>query len=381
MVYLDSSATTRVSDAAAKKMIEAATVIWGNPSSLHNVGLEAERLLTEARLRVLTALGVRNGKKENLVFSGSGTEANNLALFGVAHAKAHNHGKQIIITDSEHSSVRESARRLSEEGYRVCSLPTRGGVLDFEALEQALQYETVLISCMLVNNETGARYEVERAFAMTKRRYPNAVTHCDAVQGFLKVPFTPEKLGADLISVSSHKVHGPKGVGALYVSSPTLKAKRIVPLICGGGQESGLRSGTENIPGIAAFGEAVLAGFSADAALATRAYLLSHLPEEVTPNIPVGQYAPHIVSLSLPSIRSETMVHFLSSRGICVSSGSACASNAVSHGSAALAAFGLDAKRADSTIRVSFDDAVTTEEIDCFLAALREGIATLVRRN
>lgn len=381
MIYLDSSATTRVSDAAAKKMLEAATVLWGNPSSLHEVGLQAEHLLTEARQRIFEALGVRNGKKENLIFCSSGTEANNLALFGTAHAKAHYKGKQILISDGEHSSVRESARKLAEEGYRVTCIPTRDGVLDLNALQEALEHETFCISCMLVNNETGARYEVERAFSLVKRRYPNAVTHCDAVQGFLKVPFSPERLGADLVTVSAHKIHGPKGVGALYVASSVHKSKRIVPLIWGGGQESGLRSGTENVPGIAGFGEAAAAGFSIDAVCAAREYLLSHLPREVIPNLPAGQCAPHIVSLSLPAIRSETMVHFLSSVGICVSSGSACSSNATSHQSAALTAFGLDAHRADSTIRVSFDDAVTTKDMDAFLDALHTGLSTLVRRR
>ncbi len=380
MIYLDSSATTQVSPAAAQKMLQAATELWGNPSSLHHVGLAAEKILEEARGRILSALGIRVPNSKNLIFCGSGTEANNLALFGTAHAKTHNRGKRIIVSDSEHPSILEPAKRLQEEGYDLVTIPTQNGMLDLDALSRALEKETVLFSCMLVNNETGARYAVEQAFSLAKKRWPNIVTHCDAVQGFLKVKFTPDTLHADMISISSHKLHGPKGVGALYVATPILTSRRLTPYILGGGQENGMRSGTENIPGIAAFGEAVQTGFQIERAAIVRDYLLAHLPAEVTANLPIGERAPHIVSLLLPGIRSETMLHFLSASDICVSSGSACASN-TGHGSYVLKAFGLTPKQADSTIRISFDDAMTIDQIDTFLEVLQKGVSSLVRNN
>lgn len=253
-----------------------------------------------------------------------------------------------------------------------------------EALEKALDARIFLASFMLVNNETGARYEVERAFARIKAKYPDAITHCDAVQGFMKVPFTVSSLKADLITVSGHKLHAPKGVGGLYISAELLKKKQIVPFLRGGGQESGMRSGTENTLGIAAFGasvedirarrEEIAAHFAR-----LRAYADERLSAlDVRINRPEGAYVPYVINLTLPSIKSETMLHHLSGDGVYVSSGSACSSHA-SAPSAALLAFGLSAAEADCSLRVSLSEYNTEADIDALCELLQSGLDRLVR--
>ncbi len=374
MIYLDNSATTPVCPEAAAKMLEAATAVWGNPSSLHGKGLEAEHFLSDARQSVLDALGAP--KREGmLVFTGSGTEANNLAIFGTVYAK--NRAKKRIVTDdSQHASVMMPLARLEEQGIEVVRISTKGGELNIEELKAAVDENTVLVSLMMTNNETGALYDVAKAFRAVKKLNPNTVTHTDAIQAFHKIPFTVSSCAAELISISGHKIRAPKGIGALYISQNVIKSKRIVPYILGGGQENGFRSGTENVPAAAAFGEAVRHGFNYDNALARREQLISSLPEGVRANVPVS-FVPHIISLTLPDIKSETMLHYLSGEGICVSSGSACSSHG--HvGQGPLGAFGLTPHEADCTIRVSLGGDETAEQIDEFIDRLGTGCRKLV---
>ena len=379
-VYLDNSATTPISDAAKAKISEAVEC-YGNPSSLHNVGLKAERLLSEARKNILSALGAKSGE---LVFTSCGTEATSLALFGTAFAKERREANRILTTDSEHPSVSNALGKLEGYGFEIVKIPTKDGVLDLDAVSAALDKKIFLASFMMVNNETGALYDVAGAFKMIKEAYPSAITHCDAVQGFLKTRFTPERIKADLLTVSGHKLHAPKGVGALYVSAEMIKAKKIVPFLVGGGQEKGWRSGTENVIGISAFGAAVADIYPRlDRTISymneLRAYTIEKLSAlEVMLNIPKQKSAPHIINLTLPHIKSETMLHYLSSKGVYVSSGSACSSHSHTP-SSSLIAFGLDAHSADCSLRVSLSEYNTKEDIDALVTHLADGIAALVR--
>ena len=383
IIYLDNSATTPLSE-AAKEAIREAMDNYGNPSSLHSEGLRAEALLKNARKQILGALGVRNPAPEQLIFTACGTESNNTALLGVAYAKARREANRIVTTDSEHPSVENALQKLEKDGFEIVRISTRGGVLDTEAAMASLGEKTLMVSMMMVNNETGARYDIESIFREAKRRNPNTVTHTDAVQGFLKCKFTPQSLCADLISISGHKIHAPKGVGALYIDPALLRAKRITPYLIGGGQENGMRSGTENTIGIAAFGAAAADGAAQlDKHLSHMEELRSYAIERLTAagfalNLPQGAHAPHIVNLRLPDIKSETMLHFLSAQGICVSAGSACSSHGA-HTSPTLAAFGLSAAQADSSLRVSLSPYSTREEIDALIEAISRGAATLVR--
>ncbi len=385
-IYLDNSATTPLCPEAVSAMQEAMET-FGNPSSLHAAGQAAHALLARARTRVAGALGVKSPRPGELVFTASGTEASATALWGTVHAKERRHANRIITTDCEHPSVEEMLRRLEAEGLEVVRIPTKNGVLDTEAALRALETPTLLVTMMMVNNETGAAFDIARVFAAAKGKDPATVTHTDAVQGFLKLPFTPAGLHADLVTVSSHKLHGPKGVGALYVSPEIIKTKRLVPLVPGGGQESGMRSGTENTIGICGFGAAAARGAATRAAdcahmAALRDTLEARLAalggRGVTLNRPAGARAPHIVSLTLPDIKSQTMLNFLSGKGICVSSGSACSSHAQKI-SASLAAFGLSAHAADCTLRVSLSAQNTEADITALCEALEAGVGSLVR--
>ena len=275
-------------------------------------------------------------------------------------------------------------KRLEADGLEVVRIPTVNGVLDVEAAVEALREPTLLVSMMMVNNETGAHFDVAKVFAAAKARDSRTVTHCDAVQGFLKVPFTPASIHADLVTVSAHKIHGPKGVGALYIHPDILKTKRITAFLTGGGQELGLRSGTENVIGIAGFGAAAKAGFATRAAdCAHMAALRGRLEGKLSAmgvqmNIPAGARAPHILNLTLPDIKSQTMLNYLSAQGICVSSGSACSSHSVKI-SPSLAAFGLSVHEADCSLRVSVSAQNTEAEVDALCEALSKGIDSLVR--
>ncbi len=382
-IYFDNSATTAISEAALDTYCRISRQSFGNPSSLHMRGAEAEKLLKGARESLMRALGARDGQ---IVFCGSGSEANNLAVFGRATAKTRFAGGGLVTSAGEHASVSRPLVKLSEQGFSLREIPTKNGALDLDAAESLLLPDTVLVSVMLVNNETGALYDVAALAKLMRSRCPEAVLHCDATQAFLKTPFTVASIGADMVTVSSHKVEGPKGVGALWISQKVIQSKGIVPQVLGGGQEQGLRSGTENVPAIAAFGQAVKEGFARlldakEQLTGLREYLLVCLAEgkfaEVHPLTPV-KAAPHIVTLCLPRIKSEVMLHYLSSRGICVSSGSACSSHG-RHGSHPLLAFGLDEKQVDTCIRVSFGLQNTKEEADAFLEALKDGLDKLVR--
>ncbi len=384
-IYLDNSATTALSEAAKRAMAEAMEV-YGNPSSLHAAGNRAKDLLETARREIAATLGVRRPEAGELVFTAGGSEGDNLAAVGTAMAKPRRRGGRIITTDSEHAGLENALRALEGQGFEVVRVPTRNGVLDLDRFSDALNEKTFLVSLMAVNNETGARYDVARAFALAKAFREDIVTHTDAVQAYLRMPLNPKTLRADLITVSAHKVHGPKGVGALYVSPEARKRRDLVPVIHGGGQEAGLRSGTENLIGIAGFAAAAKEGYAAMGETVARLASLRALAEEAVADLPVrvnrpaGDRAPHILNLTVPNIRSETLLHALSARGIYVSNGSACSSHSA-HPSASLAAFGLSPAEIASSIRVSFCETNTESDVRAFADALREEIARLVKIN
>ncbi len=383
-IYLDNSATTPLSDAAKAAMCEAMEC-YGNPSSLHKMGQAAHTLLETARKRIAASLGLRSlSDTRQILFTSCGSESDNLAILGTAYAKPRRRGGRIITTDSEHAGVENAMRALERDGFEVVRIPTRGGVLDLDALDAALSPRTFLISLMSVNNETGAQYDVGRAFAMAKAKLPDVVTHTDAVQAYLKCRLSPTALKADLVTVSAHKINGPKGVGALYVSPEALKRRDFIPLLLGGGQENGFRSGTENLIGIVGFGAAAQEGFAMLAAsvehmTSLRNYArerLSALPVRL--NLPAGACAPHIINLTLPDIRSETMLHALSADGIFVSNGSACSSHSKDL-SSALTAFGLTPAQIECSIRISFGVQNTREDVDVLVSSLASAIDRLVR--
>ena len=381
-VYLDNSATTKISESALSLYCELSREHYGNPSSLHHRGVDAEKYLTRTREILCRALGGIG----TVIFTGSGSEANNLAIFGRAYAKPRFARGKIITTAGEHASVGMPLARLREEGFTVVEIPTVGGRLDMEALCAALSRDTVLVTMMLVNNETGATYDLQSAASAVKRACPDAIFHCDATQAFLKFPFSVRRMGIDMITVSAHKVEGPKGVGALWVSDAVIKNKGLRPLLLGGGQEKGMRAGTENLPAIAAFGQAVEDGVKTlvlreERMRALRNRLLEKLSSdelsEVKPLL-TPTPAPHILNLALPSIKSEVMLHYLSSKGICVSSGSACSSHG-RHGAHPLIAYGLSEREADASIRVSFSSDNTEEDVDILCRELLGGLQTLAR--
>lgn len=383
-IYLDNSATTPICNEAKAAMIEAMEC-YGNPSSLHAKGFVSSKMIADARAKVLASLFVRNGKNENLIFTSSGTEADNLALLGVAYAKTRR-ANRIITTDSEHSAIEKTLSKLEDDGFEVIRLSTVGGVIDIDEFRSAMNKNTLLVTMMHVNNETGALYNIKECFKIAKEINPEVVTHTDAVQSYLKMKVSPTELCADLLSISAHKIHGPKGIGALYISPEVIKKKQIKPVILGGGQESTFRSGTENLIGIVGFGAAAERGFaSIGRELAhmreLRTYALEKLNSlDVKVNLPKGEAAPHIINITLPSIKSETMLHYLSANGIYVSSGSACSSNSSSKKiSRALRGFGLDDFDADCSMRISLSPFNTKEDVDALMLSLSEGIDKLVR--
>lgn len=388
--YLDNSATTPICPAAKQKMTEVMDN-FGNPSSLHSLGMEGEKAVSEARDKIFTALGAKKAgkvKPQMLVFTSSGTEANNLALIGTATAKERRKGGKIIVGETEHPSVTETAKYLAAIGYKVAFIPSPRGVWDMEKYRSELTPDTILVSAMLVNNETGAVNDIAKIAALAKEKNPDVLVHCDAVQGFLKLPEPLASLPADLITVSSHKIGGPKGAGALFVREKVLQTKGLVPFVHGGGQESGMRSGTENTVGIAGFGaaaeyESKMLASSLENFASLRKYaeeLIAEKLPDVRVNTPECRHAPHIMSLTLPGVRSETMLHFLSRSGVFVSSGSACSSNS-GHKSHVLLSFGLPEKEADSTVRVSFGVQNTKEDVDNLVNSLAAGLSTLARRT
>lgn len=382
MIYLDNSATTPLSPLVKESMVNAMET-FGNPSSLHALGLSAEKLVTASRDAIFSALNVRNKAAYQLFFTASGSEANNQVLFGAARAKNFRFTPRIVTTDSEHPSVLEPLTVLQNSGVEVVKLSTKGGNISLDEVREAVNERTILISVMAVNNETGAIYDLRSIFSLAKRLNPQIITHTDCVQGFLKIPFSPEAVMADAVSLSAHKIHGPKGVGALLLAKSLITAKRITPLIYGGGQEGGMRSGTENVIGIAGFGAAAkeassnLAAFR-ERSLALREAFLSALPDSVKVNTP-EKFAPHIISITLPRLRSETLLHRLSAEGIFVSSGSACASNKKGS-NYVLPAFGLSADDADSTLRISLSRDTKEEELLFTAERIAAAMQELIKR-
>lgn len=384
-LYFDNSATTRVSEEALKTYLSVSRERYGNPSSLHGMGRDAEAVLKEARQTVAKTVGDTAGG--TVLFTSGGTEANNLAILGRAHAKPRFKGKTILTTAGEHASVKMPLAALEKEGYKIVEIPTAGGRLDPDAITRFATPDVILASVMLVNNETGALYDVPAVAAALRRSSPDAILHVDATQAYLKVPFSVKSLGCGMLTLSSHKIEGPMGTGALWVDPGVIRNRGLSPIFYGGGQEGGLRSGTEDPPSAAAFAKAAGIGFSslaerAKKLAALRARLLDRLANDpglsgVRPNLP-PIFAPHILSLTLPRIKSETMLHALSARGIYVSSGSACSSHG-KHGTSALSAFGLSDADADATIRVSFSHRNTPEQVDRLADALAEEIARLAR--
>lgn len=384
-IYLDNSATTKICPEALEVYTRVSLEHFGNPSSLHGMGHDAQTVTDEARRQILSSVGERSGR---VVFTASGTEANNLAIMGRAYAKErYKRGAKIITTMGEHSSVSEPISALERLGYKVARIPTVGGRIDLSVLERELTQDTILVSIMLTNNETGAVYDLPKISRLAHSRVRDVIVHTDATQAYMKIPFKFSALGADMITVSSHKIEGPKGVGALIINERVIKERALTPEILGGGQEGGFRSGTENVPGIAAFGEAVRVGCAAIGERVKkidelRLALINELSSrpalsDISITLPPDA-APHILNITLPSIKSETMLHFLSSRGIFVSSGSACSSNS-HHRSAALLAFGRSEDEADSSIRISFSHRNERSDVDALCNALEEGLSSLAR--
>ena len=370
MIYLDNSATTKPCAEAVEAVGRALTQDWGNPSALYDFGISAARQLRTARHAVAAAMGA---EPDRVFFTSCGTEADNWAVYGTAK-RFGKRGKHIVTTAIEHHAILNCMRDLEAQGFAVTYLqPDALGNISPDALKAALRKDTILVSVMMVNNEAGSVMPIARMAKLTHRLCPDAIFHTDAVQGFLKIPFQAKTLGADLISVSGHKIHGPKGAGALYIS-PRLKS--FPPLIQGGGQEGGYRSGTEGTPALFGFAAAAEAGgktFRED--IARERELLEGLCArlEALPGVQLNgaHDAPHILSISIPGVPTQNSINILQDAGICVSTGSACAKGHRSH---VLTAMGVSEKAIDSAFRVSLSRETTQEEIDALVRTIREDI-------
>lgn len=369
-IYLDNSATTKPYPEVVQKIYTILTDVYGNPSSIHRLGRESKRELEKARKNIADSLKV---KPEEICFTSGGTEADNLAIKGACFANRHL-GNRIITTTVEHAAVTKTIRDLKKQGWEAEYIPALSGKLDLEALEKAIDEKTVLISVMLVNNETGCVFPVHKIKEIIKKKNSQAILHCDAVQGYGKIKFSASELGVDLLSISAHKIHGPKGVGALYVKNGT----KMFSVNLGGGQERGLRSGTESVPLIAGFGEAVkimFSNFEKDTAhlKKLRNYCLDRikkmLPGAVINSAKDG--APHIVNISLPGLANRDVLEFLDSRGIFVSSAAACKSNH-SRGPSVLESLGISRDLANSALRISFSYLNTEQDVDVLMSTLLE---------
>ena len=375
-VYFDNAATTQVCPEAAAAVLQTMTEDYGNPSSAHAPGRRAKSLLETSRRQVADALRVR---PEELIFTSGGTEADNWAVLSGIRLMRHK-GGHIITTATEHDAVRRCMDLLEAQGFSITSLKAdRSGRVSLEAFESALRTDTILASVMLVNNETGAVNPVAELAGLLHRQNSAALFHTDAVQAFCKIPFSPRALGVDLLTISSHKIHGPKGAGALWVRSGV----HLQPLICGGGQEKGQRAGTEALPAIVGFGTAAACAAQAQGTFSAKAaQLRSRLLQQLTAVLPdtvvIGQGdAPHILSLSLPGYRSEVLLNCLDADGICVSKSSACKKGGRSH---VLEAMDLPAAVIDGAIRVSFSRYNTDDEVDYFVQRLAAAAQRLHHR-
>ena len=368
MIYLDNSATTKPCPEAVDAVAEAMTQGWGNPSALYDFGIDTAHKMLSARNQVAKALGA---ERDRVFFTSGGTEADNWAIFGTVKRMG-KRGKHIITTAIEHPAVLNCMKELEAQGFEVTYLqPDSAGQITVDSLKSALRKDTILVSVMMVNNETGAVMPISQMAKLTHRICPDAFFHTDAVQGFLKIPFQAKTLGADLISISSHKIHGPKGAGALYIS-PRLRS--FPPLLLGGGQESGFRSGTEATPAILGFAaacEAVTATFRED--IAREKALLERLIAELCKLDGVvinGTHeAPHILSLSIPGVPTQNSINILQEDGICVSAGSACAKGHRSH---VMTAMNLSPEIIDSSFRVSLSRETTEGDIDALVAGIQK---------
>ena len=379
--YLDNSATTRCSDRACQLMVDLLTKDYGNPSSLHMKGIEAERFVETAKKKIAKTLRV---SEKEIIFTSGGTESNNLAIIGAAMANRRA-GNHIITTSIEHASVENPMEFLKEQGFDITYLSVdENGIISLEELEEAVTEQTILVSMMQVNNEIGAIEPVAEAAELIKKKNPDTLIHVDAIQSYGKMYIYPKKLGIDMLSVSGHKIHGPKGSGFLWVKEKT----KLKPLILGGGQQKGMRSGTENVPAIAGLGEAAEEIYENLDEKRAHLYGLKQRfidgiekLEGTHVNGKTGEdSAPHIVSVSFEGIRSEVLLHSLEDRGIYVSSGSACSSNnhaGKQKGSKTLRNIHLKENLLDSTLRFSFSVHTTEEEIDYALEVLGELLPVL----
>lgn len=369
MIYLDNSATTKPCRECVEKIHEALTDSFANPSSVHFAGLEAARREEYARGVIADLLGAESSE---VYFTSGGTEANCTAVFGGVYGRRFKGKKGVVISAIEHSSVYESAKRLESEGFDVRYLcPDKYGRISADEIYSKIDENTVFVSLMLVNNELGTIEPVQTCADAVRRAGAPALIHCDAVQAFGKIPVNVRKLGVDMLTVSAHKIHGPKGVGALYIK----KGVRIKPLLCGGEQEKKIRPGTESVPLIAGFGAAAQvldAAASYEKVKDLNLYLRQRLCEITSARINSPEDAlPYILNVSFPGVRSETLLNYLSENSVCVSSGSACAKGKLSH---TLKALNIGRELADSAIRISFSDENTREDIDAFIELTKQWI-------
>ena len=388
--YLDNSATTKPSETAIRATVDALE-LFGNPSSVHAEGVRSKHLLDASRAKIADAVGAKRLGGGNIIFTASGTEANCTAILGFDAAKnRHRSGKAptVITTEGEHPSIDNPINRLVDKGWNVIYIPTAGGQLDLDYLRNKLKNteNVVLAAIMMVNNETGALYDIKNAARIIHSVCPECHVHCDAVQAFMKTKLSVSTLGVDSLTVSAHKIHAPRGAAALWISADTVKKKNITAILPGGGQESGLRSGTENLCAIAAFAAAASEAKDKFAENTEKVTVLREYLEEslkvfsdkgLTLKRPIS-FVPHIANITLPRIKSETMLNFLSGKGIYVSAGSACSASSgrLSH---ALRAFGCADEEIDASLRVSLSYTNTKEDIDALCAALGEGLDTLAR--
>ncbi len=374
ITYLDNSATTKPCDKAIEYMTKALCENWGNPSSLHTAGIAAEEMLLSCKETCGKAIGART---DEIFFTSGGTEANNIAINGAVFSKA-KRGNRIVTTMLEHPSVLEAIKQFENKGFEVIYLkPENNGKISAESLKSAINEKTILVSIMLVNNEIGSIQPVKEAASIIKSVGAPALLHCDAVQAFGKLPIKVASLGVDLLTFSGHKIHAPKGIGVLYKK----KNVHIQPLTFGGGQQQNLRPGTEPVPLIAALQGAILSLPDIEVQHSAMDKLCSYAKDQllslgtVCINSP-DDALPYLLNISVPGWRSETLLHFLDSRGVLVSSGSACAKGGLSP---TLTALGLDSKRIDSTLRISFSRYNTKADIDNLCSALKEATNKLKR--